>query len=411
MIGILKVFLIAWKSRLNMEMLKAKIKRNPLLGKMVSGLRARQLKSQYHQTVSYYAGKDAYEGAKANLASVKLRLKDLFTTDKTPNLFYLGTDELQDRGGILQALEKFGNLAYYTGPNGSYGHNLRLPRAIRQQKVASRLWDLVVEANGQGRPIDILITQTWANYVDSSIFSRIRKEYGTIIINISMDDRHQYWGEKSKGEWGGAFGLIPNIDLTLTAAPECVDWYLKEGCPALFFPEASDSSIYYSMPSLPKIYDVSFVGACYGIRQQIVLEMEKAGIKVKTFGTGWGTGRLATEEIPTLFAQSKIILGIGTVGHCKDFFSLKMRDFDGPMSGSLYLTHDNRDLYSLFEIEKEIVTYRNVKECVEKALYFLENDVEREAIAKAGRLRAERDHTWEKRFETIFSLLTPNALK
>ena len=56
-----------------------------------------------------------------------------------------------------------------------------------------------------------------------------------------------------------------------------MDWYLKEGCPALFFPEASDPEIYRPMPELPKIHDGCFVGGCYGIRREIVAHYLEGG--------------------------------------------------------------------------------------------------------------------------------------
>ena len=60
------------------------------------------------------------------------------------------------------------------------------------------------------------------------------------------------------------------------------------------------------------------------------------------------------------------------------------------------------DLYDLYEIDKEILTYRTPEECVEKIRYYLDHSYEAEAIAKTGRERATREHTWEKRFEKIF---------
>ena len=75
------------------------------------------------------------------------------------------------------------------------------------------------------------------------------------------------------------------------------------------------------------------------------------------------------------------------------------------MSGSLYITHDNPDLYDLFEIGKEIVTYRTPEECADKVSYYLNHQDEAKAVGKAGRERAIHDHTWEKRFEQIFEVL------
>ena len=220
-----------------------------------------------------------------------------------------------------------------------------------------------------------------------------------------MDDRHQYWGRKVNGKWDGTFPLIPHLDLTLTAAPEAVDWYRKEGGAALFFPEASDPEIFHPMPDLPKVHDVSFVGSRYGIREKIVSELRGAGIQVAAYGNGWENGRIANEDVPRLFAQSRIVLGVSAIGHCPDFVGLKLRDFDAPMSGSCYLTQHNDDLLGLYNIGHEIETYHSVKGCVERAHYLLAHASEREAIATAGFARAARDHTWDARLRMLWEFL------
>jgi spore maturation protein CgeB len=321
------------------------------------------------------------------------------------SIFFLGTDEQQDRGGMLQALDRIGTLNYFTRTDGSYGQNYPGPDSDRRRTNSERLLALFDEFVQAGRVPDILLAQTWAGYVDPKVLGKIRREYGTLIINIGMDDRHQFWGRKVAGEWRGTRGLIAHLDLALTAAPECVEWYEKEGCPALFFPEASDPSIFYPMTELPKLYDICFVGGRYGVREQIISALRRAGLQVTAYGAGWEGGRLETADAPRLFAQSKIVLGIGTIGHCEDFYALKMRDFDGPMSGSLYLTHANPDLDLVYCVGKEIVTYRSIDECIEKARWYIAHDEEREQIAEAGRRRAVADHTWDKRFGDLLESL------
>jgi hypothetical protein len=322
-----------------------------------------------------------------------------------PGIFFLGTDESQDRSGTLQALDRMGQLYYFTRSDGSYGQNFPGSEVERRRTNSIRLLDLFGELSSQGKTPNVLIGQTWAGYIDPKALDKIRDKYGTFVINIGMDDRHQYWGKKVDGEWWGTRGLIPHIDLALTAAPECVEWYQKEGCQALFFPEASDPEIFHPMPKFPKVHDVCFVGGRYGVREKIVSSLRRAGIRVTAYGAGWEGGRLDTNDVPRLFAQSKIVLGIGTIGHCEDFYALKMRDFDGPMSGSLYLTHDNPDLRLVYKVGDELVTYRSIDDCIDKVQWFLAHDDERERIAQAGRARASVDHTWDKRFNDLFAAL------
>lgn len=322
--------------------------------------------------------------ARTPLVAAKLR--------QFPHICFMGTDELQDRAGIIQALESLGRVSVFTRATGHYGQNDPDLRQ-RASRNAERLLHLFSECARRNEVPDVLIAQTWADYVLPQALADIKRRYNTVIINIGMDDRHR---------WSAIRPLIPVLDLALTAAPECVEWYEKEGCPARFFPEASDPTIYYPMPDLPKIHDVSFVGGRYGIREKIVTALRRAGIRVTAYGTGWEAGRLPLDETPRLFAQSKIVLGVGTIGHCSDFYTLKMRDFDGPMSGSLYLTHHNPDLTALYEVGNEIATYSTLSECVDRARHYLAHPQERERVAAAGRARALADHTWRRRFSELF---------
>ncbi|HCW09319.1 MAG TPA: hypothetical protein DGG95_18340 [Cytophagales bacterium] len=395
-----------WYARVDVVLnLKSKLKEFGWLYGLNAHYKSAAVKRKYRVTAARYACLPPSRSFQELFGKHLKNEKHFAQIDRPLRIFFMGTDEQQDRSGTLQALAKISELTYFTRADGSYGQNDPSLPLFRKRANTERLSTLIKKHADQGKPPDVLIAQTWAILVAPEILSRIRQAYGTFIINISMDDRHQYWGAKLKGEWGGTFPLIPHIDLALTAAPECADWYMKEGCPAVFFPEASDPEIFHPMPELPKTHDVCFVGGCYGIREQIVNALQNAGIRVSAFGGGWKGGRIDTESVPKLFAQSKIVLGVGTIGHCTDFFALKMRDFDGPMSGSCYITHDNPDLYHVYEIGKEIVTYQSISDCIDKVNYLLQNDAEREQIAEAGYQRAVKEHTWEKRFRTLTDLL------
>ena len=391
---------------LNLQLIKGGLKKIQWLYGINAWWKSRHAKNQYSNTVRCY-GQRAPAAAFDELLSGRLGMRRAPFTNRAGalNIFYLGTDELQDRSGILQSLKRQGNLSYFTQADGRYGQYIGGTDEQRMAANADRLLALFRDLHARNQTPHLLIAQTFAYVIDPAVFTEIRDTYGTLVVNIAMDDRHQYWGWKINGKWGGACGLIPHVDLVLTAAPECVDWYLKEGCPAMFFPEASDPEIFHPMPDLPKLHDVCFVGRRYGIREKIVLALRQAGIKVAAYGDGWEDGHMEVEGVPRLFAQSRIVLGIGTIGHSTDMYALKMRDFDGPMSGSCYLTHDNPDLSLLFRVGKELQTYRSTSDCVSKARYLLANDREREAIASAGACVAKRDHTWQRRFQQLLTVL------
>ena len=382
-----------------MRGIKLRLRKLVWLYRVNAKLKCWQTKRSYRATLKHYAGMPPHnsDAPLASLCSTRWRAEH-----RRPRVFFMGTDEQQDKSGLVQALARVADIEVFTREDGGWGQNALAVYEVRRERNTQRLWGLVSALSASGWMPDVLLTQTWGCLVQPEVFSRIRKAFGTLIINIAMDDRHQYWGRKVHGEWDGTFPLIPHLDLTLTAAPEAVDWYRKEGGAALFFPEASDPDIFHQMPELPKVHDVSFVGSCYGIREQVVTALRQAGIQVAAYGSGWDNGRIATDAVPRLFAQSKIVLGVSAIGHCPDFVGLKLRDFDAPMSGSCYLTQHNADLRGLYEVGREIDTYHSAAECVERVRYLLTHDAEREAIAAAGRGRAVRCHTWDVRLRALW---------
>lgn len=317
-------------------------------------------------------------------------------------ILYVGTIAGQDFGGIIQGLQKFGEVIFFECEPGRYGQHPAVVTKDTAENNGNRLVKMLQDARKKA-PIDIVIGQMWASTMAPDALQKVR-EHGIPVVNIAMDDRHAFRGKWVNGNWSGTAGLIGSIDLACTAAKECCLWYQVEGFPSIYLPEASDPELYKPLPG-PKRYDVCFVGANYGIRSKIVKAIEKRGVDVTCYGNGWPNGRIDVERIPKLFSRSRIILGVGTIGHCTDFYALKMRDFDGPMSGGLYVTHDNPDLYNLFEIGKEIVTYHTPEECADKISYYLNHSNECEIIAEAGRKRAVKEHTWERRFEKIFQVI------
>jgi spore maturation protein CgeB len=390
-------------------MITSWLKRFKLLRSLNGRLKSRKLNAQYAETVAYYAGRKELP---LNVERAR-RTKVLVTNWARPGfkIFFAGTDEQQDKSGFLQALQRLGEVRCFVREDGSWGQNDPASYAQRRANNSRRLEELFASNAKEEWVPHLLIMQTWACLIEPACLSRLRSRYGVFIANVSMDDRHQYWGTKVSNEWDGAYSLIPHIDVTLTAAPEVVSWYHKEGGAAIYFPEASDPVIFQPMSSLAKIHDVSFVGARYGIRGQIVKALREAGVIVSAYGVGWEYGRIDTKDVPVLFAQSKIVLGVGTIGYCDDFYALKLRDFDAPMSGSCYVTHDNPDLHDLYEMGSEIVGYKSVNDCVVKVRNLLVDDMRRETIGAAGRARALKQHTWDHRFSELFSRLSVDSMK
>ncbi len=82
-----------------------------------------------------------------------------------------------------------------------------------------------------------------------------------------------------------------------------------------------------------------------------------------------------------------------------------IRTFEVTGVGACLLTDTRPNIANLFEIDKEILTYSSIDECVEKAEYLLNHEDERKKIAAAGHTRAAKDHTTMIRCMTIHEAL------
>ena len=89
-------------------------------------------------------------------------------------IYFVGTDEQQDRSGILQALERLGQLRYFTRADGSYGQNDPRPGEVRRRALSERLWEQIAAAGARGEAPNVLIAQTWASVIDPQVLARIK---------------------------------------------------------------------------------------------------------------------------------------------------------------------------------------------------------------------------------------------
>jgi spore maturation protein CgeB len=80
------------------------------------------------------------------------------------------------------------------------------------------------------------------------------------------------------------------------------------------------------------------------------------------------------------------------------------------MCGALYLTQHNPELALVFEIGKEIVTYRDESDCAKLILELLADPERAAAIRRSARARCLRDHTYTTRWlhvmQTLGALVT-----
>ncbi|OQY09278.1 MAG: hypothetical protein B6I30_10040 [Desulfobacteraceae bacterium 4572_187] len=226
---------------------------------------------------------------------------------------------------------------------------------------------------------------------------------GAVIFNFCWDDKLNFPGISINGRYPSPAEIAHAVDMNLTNAPDSLIKYFVHGGLSMFWPEAAHPEIHKSY-DIPFEYDVSFVGACYGWRPKFIEKLRKLGVNVTCFGKGWPNGSLSDENMIRLYSKSRINLGFSGIGYSRKLMCLKGRDFEVPMSGGLYLTQNNPELSLVFDIGKEIVTYKDEADCARIISELLANPRLASNIRQAGQKRCLLEHTYEARWNQVLQL-------
>lgn len=304
-----------------------------------------------------------------------------------------------------------------------------------------------VKAAHAERPLDLFFSYFWSEMCGPETVREIRA-LGIVTVNWFCNAAHQFELIRD---------LAPAFDFSLVPERDRLEDYRRAGARPIYCQEAANPDV-YRPHDVAQDLDVSFVGQAYGERPALVRRLADAGLDVRAFGPGWEAfavrarrraraghavrralysklgerwygrlrrvlrrppapppathvprrhlgGILSDEELVATFSRSKVNLGFSACGDTRGparQVQLRLRDFEVPMSGGFYLVEYMQELEQFFEVGKEVVCYRDPDDLVDKVRYYLERPAEREAIRAAGRARALRDHTWQRRLTEAF---------
>lgn len=302
---------------------------------------------------------------------------------------------------LLPALKKFGNVIRYDWFERLGVQEGDWPRSLRPQ-LNEDLRCFLADAVRRLRP-DCIFTYLSGEQVTVETIQAMAA-YGIPSINLSLNDKENFVGRVYNGQALGVRDICRHFSLCWTSTADAVIKYVVEGALPIYMPEGANPD-FHKPYNLPRDIDVSFVGQRYGKRPEVVTALWKAGIAVTVHGIGWPEGPLPAEEMVKMYSRSKINLGFAGVGDLTETFCLKGRDFEIPMSGGLYLTEHHRELEEVYRIGEEIVTWRHPDDLIPTIRWLLDNPQHAHDIRHRGRQRALKEHTWESRFEKIFSLM------
>jgi spore maturation protein CgeB len=280
-----------------------------------------------------------------------------------------------------------------------------------------------IETAHKQRKIDLFLSYFYSAICRPEVIQEIRR-LGIVTVNWFCNASYQFHLVEA---------LAPAYDYCLVPEKSRMDDYRKSGANPIYFQEGANPNIYKPY-AVEKDIQVSFAGQNYGDRASFINFIARNNIEVNVYGAGWkgnslrsilrrvikGKARthlqtgltniiinaaLSDDGYIRMYSRSKISLGFSSCGEThlgNRILQIRLRDFEGPMCGAFYMTEYQQELEDFFDIGKEIICYSNKEDLVDKIKFYIKHEAERTKIAEAGHQRAQKDHSWQKRFESFF---------
>ena len=225
---------------------------------------------------------------------------------------------------------------------------------------------------------------------EQGLFNFDIMEIDCLTVAVIMDWMHYYYAVKAVSQ---AFDVFIVLEKTS-------EKYLRQfGCANIYqqvyfcaYPEI------FNIPEQTKKYDITFIG-CINNRlwpkrsfllERLALLGNKYNVNIQS-GI-WG------EKYFNILKQSKIVF------NCTVSEAINIRTFEGLSAGSFLLTNKNEEIVKYFQdnVHLGLYTDDNLEEKIE---YYLQNDIERESIAKKGVEQVRQFHKAESRVKELIYIL------
>ncbi len=278
------------------------------------------------------------------------------------------------------------------------------PLLARVHQVTTYGFPLLVEQVRRARP-DVLLIQTIYSFNNEQL--RELKKHVSVLV-----------GEQAVMPIAEHIDYR-NYDLIVSSFPPLVDWMRNHGVRAEANRLAFDPRVDRMIPQMPRDLPLSFVGSIFPMHSSRLKLLEAVAAKIpsieahgnitidvtansplreRIYPALWG------REMYRLLRRSQI-----TINHHGDVlpYANNMRMYEATGMGTLLVTDHKDNLAEMFEPEREVVTYRDASECVDKVRFYLEprNESKRKAIAAAGYERTLREHTYAQRISRLVALI------
>jgi spore maturation protein CgeB len=300
---------------------------------------------------------------------------------------------------------------------------------VMREKGREEMNRLLLARVREVRP-DVCVFAIFTDEIRASTIRTITDSSGALTVNWFADD---HWRLRPFSRyWAPLFHYAATTD---SAAPEA---YRRLGIRNVIKTQWGVNHYRYRPVRAPQTDAVTFVGQVHSSRRRYVDGLRRGGIDVRCYGRGWGSGRVAFEEMLALYSGSAINLNfvegaavpgsrqiakvllnrradgtyrVRTPGEMARVAAtllsagrqqIKGRTFEVPGVGGFLLSGKADNIEEYFVPGEEIALFDGASDLLEKVRHYRAHHAERERIRKAGHARALRDHTYERRFQEIF---------
>jgi len=264
---------------------------------------------------------------------------------------------------------------------------------------------------------DILLVLK-GNRIFLETLRKIKSLSNTILVLWAYDSALKFQNVLKGGKYYDLFYTFEPTDIPVLQSKYKIN--------AKFLPMAYDPSIYHKLSNNKKQeIDISFVGSLrpkYYHRIELLDEIisRYKDRRIEIWGPAWTVFlpsslheylikrrhlakvihnmTIPPEIVNEIYNNSKICLNIH---HKQSKAGLNPRTFEILGAGCFELVDYKEYLEKLFRVGKEIECYKTKKELIEKLDYYLENDKEREKIAKKGHKAVQNSHTYVHRVKIM----------
>ena len=293
-----------------------------------------------------------------------------------------------------------------------YGTRAAYAKLINRRTERDRFYFLpkLIESDlrqmiAREQPSHILVIGFIYKFFDPALLRHLANEAGASLFLYDTDTCNLY--SRRREFIFFIENELPIYDRILSCSSVTTRFFKDtRGLDAIFVPFGAKPIV---TDTIDQPIDVLFVGSC-DLRRIFLLEHIRDHVSVR--GNRWQRNmpliseplRARIDDRPVwqkdlhqLLGQTKIVLNITRT----DFFGaetgINLRVFEALAAGCFLLTDHCDEIANLFEVGKEIDTYRSAEELTSKVAYYLKNEDKRQEIAQNGHAAFLSRHTWEIR--------------